>query len=1602
MIQVVNIPQKPHHNPTPLFSLFFLLCSFFFISLFFASCKNPFVTAILPDRPDKKDAPPTFTVTMENDGNGTANASSDSVTAGEIITVMQGSLVTISAMPGDGYEFDKWQLVSGGAILSSTAASPAVFTMPGKNVTIKALFKALPPNTPNLALDPQLIAFGEIVFGSDRPEPMPVTIKNTGTGAATVSDITLSGDDAGAFELTFDLSEINPIAAGGEAAFTVQPATGLAVGIYESSISVTYTDNKTATALITFAIIPVIIPILELSPSTITFNPAVFGYTQPVAKTITITNTGNGAATVTDIVLSGDNAAAFDLTFDLDEINPIAATNGTATFTVQPKTGLAAGIYESTIMVAYDGDEPAEAMVIFTITAAATPFLELLPSTVAFTPVIFGSIQPVARTVMIANTGTGAATVTDIVLGGANAAAFSLTFFLPNINPIGIDGTANFMVRPRADLAVGHYSATIIVRYDDSRTATNTVTFAVTDIPSYTINMETDGNGVAMAESNSVAAGETIAVMQYRQVTITAMPDDGYRFDAWQVISGGVTLSNTTASLAVFTMPGRNVTIKALFAVLPPDTPHLTLDPQLITFNAVAGHDLLDVAETITIRNTGTGEAVISSIMLSGANAAAFNLAFDLDEINPIAAGGEMRFTVQPVAGLAVGTYTAAITVAYNGDRATTATVTFQVTPIPIPNLNLAPSNIQFGSILYGYTQPAAQTLTIRNTGTGAATVSGIAMNNTTAFDLTYDLASINPIAATNGTALFTVQPKTGLTAGTYESTITVHYDDGRTAEATVTLTVTIPVLELFYFNGFPVKFGAMAGNIDWQRAQTITVRNTGTAAATITDIKLSGTNPDAFELSIIRPDSNLEEVLFDLDMINPIAVNRQGLFRIHPVTWLDAGTYTATITIEYNGIEPAECDVILDVIAAIEPPEYFPNLQLSPSPIEFYAAGPDYVRPEPVTVTMKNTGAGDAHLTSITLSPIGTGPDAFDLVFDDLDEINPIAAEGGTARFTIQPKADLAAGIYDTAVNVNYHFGFARVTVRFVVTENISPLLRLSGGGTFPAAIWHYNQPPDPKTITITNIGTGEAIITNIYANDLFELRYDLDTINPVAPYSGTAAFTIQPKVGLQPVNNTATISVVYNDGRTVTTPVSFRVENEAFRLSPSLVRFEPVEPGYTRPNPKTIAIYASDLLRITNIEISGTDADKFNLAFNLDTINQSSAYDGSANFTVQPKAGLGIGEYTAVITVTNWGATSTYIEKATVIFIVSDIPIPILEMSPDRINFYSFTSAWGQGVFAPRPGARTVTIANTGTSAATVTDIALDGVNADKFVLTFSLDTMNPIPGFGGTASFKIQPIENFSLAYGYTRNNSARIIVTYNNGRTTIANVAYDIMMDNAFKVLPSPAIFAPVGYGYTQPDPITITMIWNNIGDAPRYIYHIWLNGDDPDVFDLMFDLDEITPIAPQGGTATFTVQPKTGLAVGTYSARIDIYMYPPPYLPLQAVEVFLTVKAPLSIADVIFNPITDVLESWSPGTNYDPVSKTITVSRGTGIHIALTEHNYNSVRWTMNPGNIVRETPSFTYTFDDDYDREETYTLTLLVFTANGVPYNRTIRIRVMP
>ncbi len=170
------------------------------------------------------------------------------------------------------------------------------------------------------------------------------------TGGSATLVATVQPDDATNKNVTWQSSNANVA--------TVQNGTVTAVGPGKATITVTTEDGKrTATCTVT-----VTDPIYGISaaPTELNFGSVYTGYARPDAKTVTITNTGNQPLTLVQPESTGY--------FEVGKLSGTSLpVNGTVTFTVQPKAGLASGIYSEDIGLSGSGGAAITVTASFTV-----------------------------------------------------------------------------------------------------------------------------------------------------------------------------------------------------------------------------------------------------------------------------------------------------------------------------------------------------------------------------------------------------------------------------------------------------------------------------------------------------------------------------------------------------------------------------------------------------------------------------------------------------------------------------------------------------------------------------------------------------------------------------------------------------------------------------------------------------------------------------------------------------------------------------------------------------------------------------------------------------------------------------------------------------------------------------------------------------------------------------------------------------------------------------------------------------------------------------------------------------------------------------------
>jgi uncharacterized repeat protein (TIGR02543 family) len=719
-------------------------------------------------------------------------------------------------------------------------------------------------------------------------------------------------------------------------------------------------------------------------------------------------------------------------------------------------------------------------------------------------------------------------------------------------------------------------------------------------------------------------------------------------------------------------------------------------------------------AETVTITNTGNQSTGSLTIAKLGTNAASFTVS--KTSAADLAANGTDTFTVVPATGLAVGSYSATITVSGGNDLSASLNVSFRVNPTtPVFSVDLSETEpYEFPGAEAGYEEaPEEKEVTVTNTGnraTGALTIASSPAN----FTVTpASLAGIEESA----TGSFTVAPKTGLRAGTYDSTITVSGSGGISASFAVSFTVTpaysvsLSETGTYPFPGAAVGYGAQA-------ARTVTIRNTGDAATGALTI---ASGSDNFVVSKTG--------------IADLALNGTDTFTVVPKAGLGAGSYTGTITVGGGNIPSASFDVSFTVAAA----SYGISLSgTSAFPEVFVGYGKQAAK----AITITNTG--NQVTGALTVGITGTGAASFTLPVTSIASI----PGGETGSFTVEPDETLGVGTYEATITVS---GGANITSqRFDVEFTVNAIgapdpkigLGLTGTYPFPSAVYGYGSQM-PRTVAVNNTGNLATGTLSIGIGGLDNDKFEVSA--PTLPSIGLSvgsSFTVVPKTGFGTTSGDATYSALITvtdtvNGNSASFTVSFTVIGPTYGISLSGTgAFATAYFGYAPLTARTVTIKntGNQPTGPLTIGISGANSSDFDVSKIGSNIIADIEVGASDSFTVVPDTGLSEGgPYEAIITVS--GGADITSQTLNVSFTVE--PAPVYDIGLDQVGPHVFQAAT-VGYGAQTENTLTVTVANEGDAPTGPLTITKDPPNAG---FTVSRNSLNSI-AVSGNATFTVVP--------------------------------------------------------------------------------------------------------------------------------------------------------------------------------------------------------------------------------------------------------------------
>jgi sugar lactone lactonase YvrE len=200
------------------------------------------------------------------------------------------------------------------SVADSAAGSPHTVSLTGTGTQ------------PQIGLSPNPLSFSnQLINTSSTAESIIIT--NPGTATLSISGIAISGTNAADFSQTNNCTTV----AAGSGSCTIQVTfTPSAIGTRSASISITdsapgspHTVSLSGTSGV---------PQLSMAPGSLSFGSQVIK-TASAAKTVTISNTGTYALSVTSISIGGTNAADFSQTNNCAAVVPSASCSVSVTYT---------------------------------------------------------------------------------------------------------------------------------------------------------------------------------------------------------------------------------------------------------------------------------------------------------------------------------------------------------------------------------------------------------------------------------------------------------------------------------------------------------------------------------------------------------------------------------------------------------------------------------------------------------------------------------------------------------------------------------------------------------------------------------------------------------------------------------------------------------------------------------------------------------------------------------------------------------------------------------------------------------------------------------------------------------------------------------------------------------------------------------------------------------------------------------------------------------------------------------------------------------------------------------------------------------------------
>jgi len=268
--------------------------------------------------------------------------------------------------------------------------------------------------------------------------------------------------------------------------------------------------------------------------------------------------------------------------------------------------------------------------------------------------------------------------------------------------------------------------------------------------------------------------------------------------------------------------------------------PAITLSPTSLTFASTTVGSTT-AAQTVTVKNTGTASATLTSETITGTDASSF-VKSATTCTSTLAAGASCTVSVE-FKPATTGALTAALSIADNASGSPQTAALSGTGTAAASGLSISPTSLTFTSTPEGNTSEA-QAVTLKNVSSSTVTLKSITLggSDATSFE---DLSACGTSLAANGSCMVLVSFKPA-TTGSLKGTLSISSSASSTAQ-TVALAGTATAEPALKLSATSIAFAKTAPG-STSEATVVTLTNSGSTTAAIDDIVLGGADPADFE----------------------------------------------------------------------------------------------------------------------------------------------------------------------------------------------------------------------------------------------------------------------------------------------------------------------------------------------------------------------------------------------------------------------------------------------------------------------------------------------------------------------------------------------------------------------------------------------------------------------------------------------------------------------------------------------------------------------------------------------------------------------------------